>query len=253
MNINSLSGYFNSVPALPPNHAPPTSATSSGNSVGAVGIDSKAAGTFVSATFRALSQTGVPGTLSVASASSVGSLASISPLARTCSSNPLEDLGSFMHTLITALQNQAAHAGQAAAASPVPARAAGTPSSMGMPAATSAGGNGGVGNASRHHQYRQGAPGGGTSQIESSLQNLMQQLSPGSSTAWTTSTPGTAATGVTTDGPALDLLQQSFQTLTNSLGNASGSASTSLSNFLQAFARSLESFGSTGNIVNTHA
>ncbi|MFA6232389.1 MAG: hypothetical protein WC617_19785 [Rhodanobacter sp.] len=249
MNINGISG--NIYPASPILPGYNTSISSTGYSRSPLGGNSNSGqvGTFVSAIFQALSQSGISGASSATSASTTSTSVS--------SSNPLQALGSFMQTLISALQNQSSPSGRAVPTPPATsAAAAATSSTEASSSAASAtvsapsiNASGTVARTSTpYHHGRRGVHGGGASRIESNLQDLIQQLSSGASTSGATTSSATAASGST-----LDSLQQSFQALTGSLGNSSGSASTSLGNFLQAFSQNLERLGSTGNIVNTQA
>ncbi|MDE1893399.1 MAG: hypothetical protein KGM46_05570 [Pseudomonadota bacterium] len=210
MNINGMSASIYPIsPLLPGYHTP---GGSGGN--GTIGGDSHAGqvGSLVAAIFQALSQSGVAGT---SSATATGS----------SRSNPLQALGSFMQTLISALQNPSATTAQ--------------PASPSSSAAASTSGVVAVARSSGYYRQARLGGHGAPSPIESNLQDLIQQLSSGTSSA------GASA--------PLDSLQQSFQALSSSLGNTPGSASRGLGNFLQAFAHNLERLGSTGTIVNTRA
>lgn len=249
MNINGISGNIYPLSPLPPGYNTSPGSTAYASSPIGSKNNSGQVGTLVSAIFQALSQSGISGTSSASSSGSRSTVAS--------SSNPLQALGSFMQTLISALQNQSSPGGQAAPPPPVNSAAAAATSSneassRAASAAASAPSSNGSGTVARtstlYHLGRRGGHDGGASRIESNLQGLIQQLSSGSS-----STSPSIATAAFNSTSSLDSLQQSFQDLTNSLGNTSGSASASLGNFLQAFSQNLEKLGSTGNILNTQA
>ena len=203
-----------------------------GSRVSGASGGSRSPGAFLSAIFQALSQAGVSG----APASTATPAAAGTP-----AQDPLQALGAFMHNLFSALQSQGGQAAQ-----------------TGQPAAQTGGDSdgdndgstGGAGAAGGHHRH-----GGGIAQMESNLQNLIQQLS--------SSASGSTATGASTTAPAAGTtaaasssnlgatLQQSYQNLLSSMG-VSGNAS-SLSDFLQAFSQNLQGIGSSGNVVNTKA
>lgn len=248
MNINGISGSIYPVSPIPSGYHPATGSMGDGSSAIGGNSNSGQVGSFVSAIFQALSQSGISGTSSATSTSASGS-------------NPLQALGSFMQTLISVLQDQSSPSGQAAAkpaatSSAAAATAITTASSSAAPTTSAPLSNVSPSLAlvSGHYRHgRHGGHGGGPSQIESNLQSLIQQLSSGATATSTSSARPSSATGACTSTSALGSLQQSFQVLTSSLGNPSSSASAGLGNFLQAFSQNLERLGSTGNIVNTQA
>lgn len=168
---------------------------------------------FVSAIAQALSQIGV-------SASGLTSGTTPAPGATTSTTpavDPQQALGTFMHDLFAALQAQ--NGGQSGAAGNAPA--GGGTDSDGDNDGSSASAVSGTGNGRHHHGH------GGMSNIQSGLQNLIQQLSS------STPTDGTA-----TPSPANSTLQQDFQNLLGALGQTSGQAN--LGDFLKAIADNLQ-------------
>ena len=227
MNINGISGSIYPASPIPPGYNPSTS--SIGHSSSPIGGNSNSGqvGSFVSAIFQALSQSGIAGTSSATATSGTSTNAP--------RSNPLQALGSFMQTLISVLQDQSPPSGQAATQSPVAATAASTTSAPSTNSTPS------LALVSGHYRHgRHSGHGGGPSQIEANLQSLIQQLSSGVTATSTSSATPSRATDAYTSASALGSLQQSFQVLTSSLGNPSGSASAGLGNFLQAFSQNLE-------------
>ncbi|MHB1333706.1 MAG: hypothetical protein ACYCY1_14015 [Sulfuriferula sp.] len=201
-----------------------------GSSVSRVGGNG---GRFASAINQALAQIGVtPGS----SSSVTGSSTATDPNSTTASTqDPQQALAAFMQNLFASLQSQ--NSGQTNASN------SGTDSDGdrdGSSAASAVSGASGKG----HHGHH----GGGLGKMESSLQNLIQQIS--------SSSPAAASTDATTDSTtaadsASSSLQQSFQNLLAADGATGSNAS--LTGFLQALSQNLQGATSSGNVVSTQA
>ena len=184
-------------------------------------------GALMDAIFKSLEQAGATASSNAATTSSGGSTAaSTSDATSTAASgqNPLQALGAFMHDLFTALQTQS---GQSAATSSADSDGDGDNTAS---AALGAG----------HHHHHGG---GGLGQVESNLQNLIQQLSSSSGSGSSTST--------STSNSTTSTLQQDYQNLLGALGMSSDSSS--LTTFLQDLSQNLSQIGSSGSVVNTKA
>lgn len=188
-------------------------------------------GAFLDAIFQALSQAGVSGT-SVTNATTATSPSTPA----TSAQNPLQALGAFMHDLFSALQAQA---GQAASGGAVQGEGDSDGDNDGSVSSGVAGTSGG------HHRQNSGL-----AQIESSLQNLIQQLSSSASGSTTSGATASGSAAASSASPSSEL-QQSYQNLLSALG-VSGSEST-LGSFLQALAQNLHGISNSGNVVNTLA
>ena len=109
---------------------------------------------------------------------------------------------------------------------------------------------------SGHHHHHGG---GGLGKVESGIQDIINQLTSGSSrpgtgassTGSTTSGAVTATTGSGTGNSAVSALQSSFNNLLSADG-ISGSSAT-LTNFLQNLESNLQGSGTSGNVVKTTA
>ena len=180
---------------------------------------------FFLALTQALSQTGVTlgaGGAATPSGSSTGAAASSS------TADPAQALAAFMHSLMAALH---AENGQSA--------------SGGQAGADSDGDNDGSGAGAVHGHGRHHG------NLQTDLQNLIQQLSAATDASSTSGTTGTSTSSSSTADPSLTGLEQSFQNLVGAFGSGSGTAG--LQGFLQAFGNNLQGTALDGNVVSAKA
>jgi hypothetical protein len=223
MSISAISGNANITAIQSSVISSQTSATTDadGDNDGSRVSRSGGGGRFASAIIQALAQLGngstaANGALDATSATS------------TTAKDPQQALAAFVQNLFAALQSQSS--GQAAAST-----AANRSTTADASNSTSA-----VSGQGHHHHH-----GGGAGKLEGGLQNLIQQLASSADASAT----GTGSSTTSSANPALDALQQSFDSLLAAEGKSGSNAT--LSDFLKSFAQNLQGAPSTGNVVST--
>ena len=208
----------------------------------------RSGGKFTDALSQALAQLGITGTTTTSgvSAPDSGTTSTTSSSSATDSTTSTDTnasaqrqaVAAFAQSLFAALQSQIS---------------AQNGSNSGSNSNSSSGNSGSTASVTAtggHHGHHHG---GGISQLETGLQNLIQQLSSSASASSGNSGSATSgsSTSASTSSSTLDALQQSFSNLLTAEGKSGSNVN--LTTFLQTLNNSLHGAAQTGNIVTSSA